>query len=53
MWTLKAIAGHVEKEYDETMSLNGVYRMLKRNDLSRVVPRPMPAKADPKKKHGF
>ncbi len=52
-WTLKAIVGHVKKKFGKEMSISGVDRMLKRENLSRVVPRPMPAKADPQKKLNF
>jgi len=48
-WTLKTMAGFIQKEYGIEMSLSGISRMLRREELSRKVPRPMPRKADKKK----
>ncbi|MBD3253541.1 MAG: helix-turn-helix domain-containing protein [Candidatus Lokiarchaeota archaeon] len=48
-WTLKAISNHVSREFDKEMSESGIYKMLRRNDIVQVKPRPMPAKGDPKK----
>ncbi|MHA1727541.1 MAG: helix-turn-helix domain-containing protein [Promethearchaeota archaeon] len=49
-WTLKAIAGHIQKKFNTSVSLSGIYRMLKRNKMTLIVPRPMPVKGDAKKK---
>ena len=49
-WVLKSISAHVKTTYGEDYTLSGLNRMLKRENLTRLVPRPMPAKADPKKK---
>ena len=49
-WTLKAIVGHLEEVYDVKMSISGLARFLKRNNITRIVPRPMPAKGDEKKR---
>lgn len=49
-WTMKAVKGHIKNRYSKEISISGVCRMLKRNDISRVMPRPMLAKGDPKKK---
>lgn len=47
-WTLKAMVKHLEEHYKKRISLSGVHRMLKREKITRLVPRPMPAKADKK-----
>lgn len=52
-WMLKIIAEHIKRKYGKKMTLSGIWRMLKRHDMTRLVPRPMPAKADPKKKKNF
>ncbi|MCF2141192.1 MAG: winged helix-turn-helix domain-containing protein [Candidatus Lokiarchaeota archaeon] len=52
-WHLKDIKGHIKKKYDIDMSISGVWRMMKRWDYTLLVPRPMPAKADEKKKINF
>ncbi len=48
-WMLKIIAEHVKRKYGIKMTLSGIWRILKRHDMTRLVPRPLPAKADPKK----
>jgi len=48
-WTLSAISKYIAEEFDEDMSVSGIWKMLDRNDIVQVKPRPMPAKADPKK----
>ena len=53
LWTLKAIVGHIKEKYQKEMTISGAQRMLKRNNLSRIVPRPMPVKGDPQKKKNF
>jgi len=49
-WALKFIVGHIKKKYNKEISISGVDRMLKRHNFSRVVPRPMPIKANMQKK---
>jgi transposase len=49
-WTLKAISEYILQEFGKEMSVSGISRMLARNDIVQIKPRPMPAKADPKKK---
>ena len=49
-WILKGIVDHVKKKYDQDYSLTGIDQLLKRKNLVKKVPRPMPVKADPKKK---
>lgn len=49
-WLLKDIAGHVQRKFGKKLTLSGVWRLLQRHKITRLVPRPMPAKADPKKK---
>jgi transposase len=46
---LKDIAGHVRRKFGKKLTLSGVWRLLQRHKITRLVPRPMPAKADPKK----
>jgi transposase len=48
-WTLSTIAEPISRKFDEEMSESGISRMLDRNDIVLVKPRPMPAKGDPKK----
>lgn len=48
-WTLSAIAEHISRKFDEDISESGISRMLDRNDIVLVKPRPMPAKGEPKK----
>lgn len=52
-WMLKIIAEHVKRKYGIKMTPSGIWRLLKRHDMTRLVPRPMPAKADPKKSKNF
>ncbi|MHA1147572.1 MAG: winged helix-turn-helix domain-containing protein [Promethearchaeota archaeon] len=49
-WMLKLIVEHVKRKYGVKMTLSGVWRLLKRHKMTRLVPRPLPAKADPQKK---
>jgi len=48
-WMLKIIVEHVKRKYDKEMTISGVWRILRRQNMTRIVPRPMPAKADPQK----
>lgn len=48
-WTLKAISEYISQEFGKDISLSAISRMLARNDIVQVKPRPMPAKGDPKK----
>ena len=48
-WMLKIIVEHVKRKYDKEMTISGVWRILRRHKMTRIVPRPMPAKADPQK----
>lgn len=48
-WMLKIIVEHVKRKFGKEMTPSGIWRVLKRHNLTRLVPRPMPAKADPKK----
>ena len=48
-WTLSAISEYISEEFDEEMTESGIWKMLTRNDIVQVKPRPMPAKGDPKK----
>jgi len=52
-WMLKIIVGHVRRKFDVEMTLSGVWRILTRHKMTRLVPRPMPAKADPQKNKSF
>mgnify|MGYP006298921345 FL=1 len=48
-WTLSAISEYISEEFDEDMTESGIWKMLTRNGIVQVKPRPMPAKGDPKK----
>ena len=48
-WTLKAISEYISQRFGTQMSLSAISRMLARNDIVQIKPRPMPAKGDPKK----
>lgn len=48
-WMLKIIVAHVKRKYGIEMTLSGAWRVLKRHKMTRLVPRPMPAKGDPQK----
>lgn len=50
-WTLKTMKGLVQEKFNKTLSLSTISRILKQNDIVRIVPRPMPAKGDPQKKN--
>lgn len=50
IWTLKAIRRHIKRKQKKKMLISGTYRMSKRNNLSWIVTRLMPAKADLQKK---
>ncbi len=52
-WRLKDITGHMARTYKLEMSVSGVWRMMKRLGFTMLVPRLMPAKADPFKKMKF
>jgi len=52
-WMLKLIAEHVKRKWGVKMTLSGVWRMLKRHKMTRLVPRPMASKVDPKKSKSF
>lgn len=49
-WTLKAMAEHMKQKFGRSMSLSGIFRLLKRHNITLLVPRPLPAKGDEKKK---
>jgi transposase len=48
-WTLSAISEYISERFDEEMTESGIWKLLTRNDIVQVKPRPMPAKGDPKK----
>lgn len=48
-WTLKAISEYISQEFEKDISLSAISRMLARNDIVQIKPRPMPAKGDIKK----
>ena len=52
-WMLKLIIEHVKRKWGVEMTLSGVWRVLKRYKITRLVPRPLPAKADPQKNKSF
>jgi transposase len=53
LWRLKEIAGHIEKHYGTEFSLCWVWRMLKKVNMTLLVPRPKPIKADKEKQAHF
>ncbi len=52
-WMLKIMVEHVRRKFGKDMTPSGIWRILKRHGLKRLVPRPMPAKADPQKNKSF
>ncbi|MHA1394242.1 MAG: IS630 family transposase, partial [Promethearchaeota archaeon] len=52
-WTLKAIVAHISTKFNKVMTISGVHAMLKRNNITLVMPRPLPTKGDPHKKEAF
>lgn len=48
-WTLKAISEYILQEFGDKMSLSAISRMLARNNIVQIKPRPMPAKGIPQK----
>jgi len=52
-WMLKIIVEHVKRKYGKELTLSGIWRILTRHKMTRLVPRPLPAKADPQKNKSF
>ncbi len=52
-WMLKLVVEHVRRKWGVEMSLSGAWRVLRRHKITRLVPRPLPAKADPQKNKSF
>ena len=52
-WMLKIIAEHIKRKYGVEMTLTGIWKLLKRHKMTRLVARPLPAKADPQKSKNF
>ena len=52
-WMLKLMVEHVKRKYGVEITQSGIWRMLKRHNVTRLVPRPLPAKADPEKNKNF
>ena len=48
-WTLKSMKMHMHAKFGKTMSLTGIFYMLRRHNVIRLVPRAIPAKGDKKK----
>ena len=44
---------HVQSKFNKTMSLSSIHYMLRKNNITRLVPRPIPAKGDKNKKLEF
>jgi len=40
---------HVQAKFNKTMSLSSIHYMLRKNNITRLVPRPIPVKGDKKK----
>jgi len=48
-WTLKAVIGHVKRKHGKEISVSGACYMLKKCCITRVVPKPLLGRANPKK----
>ncbi|MHA1729875.1 MAG: helix-turn-helix domain-containing protein [Promethearchaeota archaeon] len=52
-WTLKKMKVFIKDKFNHSLDLSSISRILKQNDMVRIIPRPMPAKGDPKKKNNL